>query len=316
MLQKVNLALTGRLWPTYYRWMHDVGNNATSDEKVSQLPLEAKPRATIDFGYASSDSPETGRFLRLNKALARSGLCSRRAADELILKGAVMVNGSVTVAPGKRIDPDADQILVHGSPLPVMPSKAGHLYLAVHKPPGVVTTAHDPQGRKTVLDLLDPDLRRRRPFPVGRLDLLSEGLLLLTTDGELALRMTHPRWKHPKTYHVRVRGRLDADKLRTMRGGMRLAEGDQLAPVEVQILDNDLSHSPKNEVTLKMILRQGVNRQIRRMCRDLRLHILRLQRVSQGPIQLGDLPSGTYRRLTRREIDDLRASLDLSQESA
>ncbi|PTN35009.1 pseudouridine synthase [Desulfonatronum sp. SC1] len=255
---------------------------------------------------------QAGHALRLNKALAQAGLCSRRAADDLILAGAVTVNGTVADSPGIRVDPTVDHVRVHGRDIrlgPVQPSD--HLYLVLHKPLGVVTTAHDPQGRKTVLDLLAPDIRGRRPFPVGRLDLLSEGLLLLTTNGELALRMTHPRWEHPKVYHVRVRGRVTPEKLATMLGGMRLAEGDQLAPVRARIIEDRSPRTPDNAVTLEMTLRQGVNRQVRRMCRDLRLHIIRLRRVSQGPIRLGDLPPGASRPLTDREVKALSASLDL-----
>ena len=169
------------------------------------------------------------------------------------------------------------------------------------------------------MDILSPEIRRRRPFPVGRLDLLSEGLLLLTTDGELALRMTHPRWEHPKTYHVRVRGNVTREKLETMRSGMQLAEGERLAPVNVRVIgdlgkssrQND--RSPDGGVVLEMTLRQGVNRQIRRMCRDLRLHVLQLRRLSQGPIQLGHLPSGAYRSLTAEEIATLLDSLDMNR---
>ncbi|GAB6057007.1 pseudouridine synthase [Desulfonatronum parangueonense] len=234
-----------------------------------------------------------------------------------------MVNGEVTRTPGIRIDPSRDRVRVHGKDIPLIPREQRELlYLAMHKPPDVVTTAHDPQGRKTVMDLLSPEIRRWRPFPVGRLDRLSEGLLLLTTDGEITLRMTHPRWEHPKTYHVRVRGHVTRAKLETMRGGMRLAEGERLAPVDVRVIGNDgksyrrNGHHSEGGVILEMTLRQGVNRQIRRMCRDLRLHVLHLRRLSQGPIQLGDLPSGACRSLTASEINALLASLDLNRRSA
>ncbi|TVR00182.1 MAG: rRNA pseudouridine synthase [Desulfovibrionales bacterium] len=255
----------------------------------------------------------TGSHLvRLNKVLAQAGLCSRRAADDLILAGVVVVNGNVVASPGSRVDPTADRIMVHGRAVQwAWNDTRRQLYLAMHKPPGVVTTAHDPQKRRTVLDLLPENLRQRRPFPVGRLDLPSEGLLLLTTDGELALRMTHPRWEHPKTYHVQVRGQVTAGKLNVMRAGMRLAEGESLAPVHVRVI-SDRSASRDAAVTLEMTLHQGVNRQIRRMCRDLRLHVLSLCRVAQGPVLLGDLPPGAYRPLNERELAALRSSLDLS----
>lgn len=239
--------------------------------------------------------------MRLNKALAQAGVCSRRAADALILDGQVEINGLVVRTPGTRVNPEKDRVCIKGAPVRLSrPGAADHLYLALHKPGGVMTTAKDPQGRLTVLDLLPPDIRRRRPFPVGRLDRMSEGLLLLTTDGELTLRLTHPRYEHPKTYHVLVRGRVSPEKLQLMRSGMTLAEGDQLAPVLVRKLCRE-----PGGVLLEMVLRQGVNRQIRRMCRDLRLHVLRLVRVQQGPIRLGDLAPGAWRRLDPGETHDL-----------
>lgn len=181
----------------------------------------------------------------------------------------------------------------------------------MNKPKGVVTTADDPQGRQTVLDLLPPDIRARRPFPVGRLDLMSEGLLLLTTHGELALRMTHPRYEHPKTYHVWVKGRVSPEKLETMRSGMHLAEGDRLAPIQVRQLGREAG-----SVLLEMVLRQGVNRQIRRMCRDLRLHVLRLMRLGHGPVHLGNLPAGAWRHLRTQEIRHLEQNLNMHERSS
>lgn len=257
-------------------------------------------------------SPQANPFIRLNKALAQAGICSRRAADALILGGEVLVNGLEVRTPGTRIDVGKDVVRVKGEPVPLaQPGALNHLYLALHKPSGAVTTVHDPQGRKTVMDMLPADLRRCRPYPVGRLDCLSEGLLLLTTDGELALRLTHPRFEHPKTYHVWVRGQVTEEKLQAMRFGMRLAEGDQLTPVQVRQLRPEA-----DGMLLEMVLRQGVNRQIRRMCRDLRLHVSRLVRLRQGPVCLGDLPPGMWRRLTDRELHNLKQSLDMSEEPA
>ena len=225
-------------------------------------PLSVNPgseKTDGDHPLSMAFPPEIPQAIRLNKVLAQAGVCSRRAADALILAGEVAVNGVVVISLGTRIDPSVDRIQVHGRHIPLPSRDAGeqqalkaHLYLAVHKPPGVVTTAHDPQGRQTVLDLLPIGLRKRRPVPVGRLDLPSEGLLLLTTDGEMTLRMTHPRWEHPKTYHVRVRGRVTEEKLRAMRDGMRLAEGECLAPVAVRVIAALSPRSTDNGVTLKM----------------------------------------------------------------
>lgn len=278
---------------------------------------------------SGQESPEASGLVRLNKALAQAGVCSRRAADALIRDGEVRINDLVVRTPGIRVDPQKDRVCIKGEPVRlIQPGAMDHLYLALHKPKGVMSTAKDPQGRRTVLDLLPPDIRRQRPFPVGRLDRMSEGLLLLTTDGELALRLTHPRHEHPKIYHVWVRGRVSPEKLQAMRSGMILAEGDRLAPVLVrelrgQVLNLDTSlkaakikimGSAGNVkiqdltpscVLLEMVLRQGVNRQIRRMCRDLRLHVLRLVRVQQGPICLGNLAPGAWRRLRPEELRNI-----------
>jgi 23S rRNA pseudouridine2605 synthase len=169
-----------------------------------------------------------------------------------------------------------------------------------------VTTANDPQGRKTVVDLLPEDLRRERLFPVGRLDYMSEGLLLLTNDGEVTLRLTHPSYEHPKRYEVLVREAVAEKSLDIMRRGMRLREGERLAPVEVEA-----SVEGSGATLLRMTLRQGVNRQIRRMCRDLDLTILRLRRVELGPLRLENLESGKWRHLTALEVQNLKASLGL-----
>ena len=247
-------------------------------------------------------SPAPASELRLNKAIAYSGLASRRGADEMILQGRVTINGAVVREPGTRVNP-ADTVTVDGTALP---SQAGqeHAYILLHKPVQVVSTASDPQGRKTVLDLLPPEYAGKRLYPVGRLDYFSEGLLLLTNDGELTLRLTHPRFHQPKTYHVRLQQKPSATALEAMRAGMTLAEGEQLAPVEVKLLNG-------SGIMLEMTLNQGVNRQIRRMCRDLGLTILRLVRVASGPLQLGDLAPGAVRRLHAREIAALKQSVGL-----
>ena len=231
-------------------------------------------------------------------------MASRRGADELISAGRVRVNGAVVDTPGARVNPDADRVEVDGRRVGGAPAET--VTLLLHKPVQVVTTASDPQGRTTVLDLLPKELRRQRPFPVGRLDFFSEGLLLLTTDGDLCHRLTHPRYHLTKVYEVLVRGAIGDDGIQRMRDGMPLAEGDKLAPVGVT------AHPPEGgRQLLEMRLGQGVNRQIRRMCRDLGLTILSLRRVSQGPISLGTLKPGKWRRLTDRELVRLRTAAGL-----
>lgn len=240
---------------------------------------------------------------RLNKFIAASGYCSRRKADELIFAGAVQVNGVVERSPGRRILPD-DLIQVEGQQLAALP--ASFSYIMLHKPIQVMCTAHDPQGRPTVLDCLTAEMRRNRVYPVGRLDYFSEGLLLLTNDGELAQRLMHPRHHQPKTYDVLVRGTVPAAALATMRRGMTLAEGEHLRPVEVESRLQANGHT-----RLRMVLHQGVNRQIRRMCRDLGLTILRLKRIRLGPLGLGDLPVGGCRFLSAAETAALLQAAEI-----
>jgi 23S rRNA pseudouridine2605 synthase len=230
-----------------------------------------------DVAPIASPMPEDSA-VRLNKFLAEAGIASRRGADALIQAGRVTVNGAVQREPGTRVAPGRDQVAFDGSPVACAQGAAA-VYVMLHKPVHTVTTVRDPQGRKTVLDLLPEDLRAQRLFPVGRLDYMSEGLLLLTNDGEV-----------------------------TLRTGMRLREGERLAPVDVQ------ASTERNGATmLRMTLRQGVNRQIRRMCRDLGLTILRLRRTDLGPLKLGGLASGKWRHLSAGEILQLKASLGMAQ---
>lgn len=243
--------------------------------------------------------------LRLNKAIAHSGLCSRRKADELIFAGAVSVNGNIVCEPGTRVNIDSDAITVNGRRI-AFAAKAGQArtYVLLHKPVQVVSTARDPQGRETVLDILPPAYKAKRLYPVGRLDYFSEGLLLLTDDGELTNHMTHPRYHLAKEYEVRLRETPTAGMLAKMRAGMTLAEGEKLAPVEARL-------DEKNSTLLRLTLHQGINRQIRRMCRDLGLTILSLRRVSIGPLRLGDLPKGKCRELDPKEVAALYAAAGL-----
>lgn len=246
--------------------------------------------------------PDVFDGIRLNKAIASAGLCSRRKADQLIFAGQVSVNGVPEVNPARHVLPD-DRIAVNGRELG---AAQDYCYLLLHKPVQTVCTVSDPEGRPTVMEYLPTGLRRLRLYPVGRLDYFSEGLLLLTNDGQLAQRLTHPRHHQPKVYEVLVRGSVPETALTTMRQGMRLAEGQDVRPVDVERKMADNGNS-----LLRMVLRQGLNRQIRRMCRDLGLTILRLRRVAQGPLDLGDLRPGQTRQLTAREVAALKSSAGL-----
>ncbi|MDR3357880.1 MAG: rRNA pseudouridine synthase [Desulfovibrio sp.] len=236
---------------------------------------------------------------RLNKAVAAAGFCSRRKADALIFAGCVRVNGELEQNPGRTVFPE-DAVRVDGH-APRGPKK--FVYVLLNKPAGVVSTVRDPQGRRTVVDCLPEHLRTCGLYPVGRLDYFSEGLLMLTNDGDLTYRLTHPSWHQKKKYEIVVRGPVDADVLRAMRTGMTLSEGDKLLPVAVKAATDKTGNT-----ILALTLRQGINRQIRRMCRDLNLTILRLKRVSQGILTLGDLPPGHARILSPGEIDRLMDS--------
>lgn len=240
--------------------------------------------------------------IRLNKAIAAAGLCSRRKADDLILQGMVQVDGMVETNPGRRIT--SETITVLGKHLQ---KPQDFYYYLLHKPVHTVCTVYDPQGRPTVLDCLPETVRKIRLYPVGRLDYFSEGLLLLTNDGELAQRLTHPRYHLPKTYEVLLRESPSPTDLATMRQGMTLTEGEKLLPVTVDVI----RALPQGRCLLRMILRQGVNRQIRRMCRDLELTVLRLRRVAQGPLQLGSLAYGQTRVLSSQELSALKEEVGL-----
>ncbi len=254
----------------------------------------AQPAALADTDY-----------MRLNKAIAASGLCSRRKADELIFSGRVTVNGMTEPNPARQVSPH-DALGVDGRLLTGVQS---FCYLMLYKPVQVVCTVHDPEGRPTVMDYLPENVRGLRLYPVGRLDYFSEGLLLLTNDGQLAQRLTHPSHHQPKTYEVFVRGSVSDASLTAMRRGMRLAEGENLMPVEVE------ASFAKGRTLLRMVLHQGLNRQIRRMCRDLGLTILHLKRVAQGPLELGNLATGRARQLTAAEIKLLKKSVCLDEVS-
>jgi 23S rRNA pseudouridine2605 synthase len=245
--------------------------------------------------------------IRLNKALAQAGVCSRRQADEFIRAGRVSVNGVAPDGLGLSVDPEKDEIRLDGRSIVLAQAKPQAYYL-LHKPPGVVTTAKDPQGRTTVLTLMGQAAISHRLFPVGRLDYNSEGLIILTTDGELANRLMHPRWHLPKVYRVLVRGAVTAQALDTMRQGMTLSDGQKLAPLKVCVMQR----LNGQENILEMELIQGLNRQIRRMCQDLGLVILKLKRIRQGPLALGDLPPGRHRALTQAEVKALRAAVGLA----
>ena len=236
---------------------------------------------------------------RLNKYLARSGVASRRAADRLIASGAVLVNGRRPPPAGMLVEPGQDRVEVSGRP--VQPP-VRHSYLALNKPAGYLTTAADPGSRPTIQDLVQVPAR---VFPVGRLDMDSRGLLVLTDDGELANRLAHPRHKVGKEYLALVDGAPDEDDLRVLRGGVELEEG-RTAPAEVELVGTS-----RGRAQVRIVLTEGRNRQVRRMLESVGHPVRDLQRTAYGPLRLGRLKEGDWRRLRESEVRSLREAAGL-----
>lgn len=234
----------------------------------------------------TSDSPEGER---LQKVLARAGLGSRRSIEELIAAGRIAINGRVARL-GDRVDPDKDEVEVDGSKVPL---KAELVYLLMNKPEGVVTTASDPEGRTTVLELLETDAR---VYPVGRLDLATEGALLLTNDGELAHRLAHPRYKVPKRYLADVKGTVSRPTVRRILGGLELEDGF-VKPRMVNVVQSVPGGS-----LVEIEISEGRNREVRRIFEEVGHPVRRLVRTHVGPLMLGRLKPGSFRRLSIEEV--------------
>ena len=230
---------------------------------------------------------------RLQKLIASAGLCARRTAEEWIAAGRVCVNGAVASL-GDRADPETDTVTVDGAPLP---GKPGAVYLMLNKPRGYVTTLSDEYGRRTAVELVaDCGVR---VYPVGRLDRDSEGLLLFTNDGELAQRLLHPRHQVDKVYLVTVRGDIRGAAERLM--AITQLDGEPIAPAQAAEVTRH-----EGQAMLRVTIHQGKNRQVRRMCAQIGLHVVRLQRIQEDSLLLGDLPAGKWRYLTDQELQGLR----------
>ena len=233
---------------------------------------------------------------RLQKILSARGVASRRRAEEMILAGRVACNGSVC-ALGDTADPDVDLITVDGQPLP---GEAEHIYIMLHKPRGFVTTLSDEKGRKNAAQLVADC--GARVYPVGRLDMDSEGLLLFTNDGAFANAMMHPRGEVDKTYRVTVNGYTD-EALEKLKQPIVL-DGYRIRPPKIQFLS-----ARDTSAQLLVTIHEGRNRQVRRMCAAAGMQVQRLVRISEGPLVLGDLPRGKWRRLTADECSLLKKHL-------
>lgn len=308
-------------------------------------------RYTIPFVRTPDLKPQTQlhdytdntRGIRLQKAMAESGFASRRACEELIATGRVTVNGQQVKELPAWVDPAQDAIRIDGEPLPRPPrsrrgkedTAVGKTYVIVNKPRGVISTSDDPEGRKRVIDLIeDSALLRKRLYPVGRLDADSTGMILLTDDGELTHRLTHPSFEAPKEYRVTVKGTVSVEALEKIRKGIYLASPKEIsktksaespeglsarkksaakkaAPDVVRILRVEKDRASGGRTMLAMTLHEGQNREIRRVFARLSLKVAKLKRVAIGPIQMKTLRSGGYRELTGPEVRKLRKAVGL-----
>lgn len=268
---------------------------------------------------------DASRGIRLQKAMAEAGVASRRDCEAIIEEGRVRVNGDVVDTLPAWVDPRADLIEVDGRrvnhPSPRKGGGLKHTYLMVYKPRGVISTNDDPEGRKRVIDLIDAPLKARL-FPVGRLDADSTGLILLTDDGELANRLTHPRFEVTKQYHVSVKGRIAEGDLDRLRRGLFLTErrpgkpqtAKKAAMEQVRIVSHEVDRTRGDRTTLAITLREGQNREIRRLLARVGIKVRRLKRTAIGPLKLKGIAIGQWRPLTVTEVGMLRKAAHHSGE--
>jgi len=261
-----------------------------------------KPPRPRGPSKVNEPAPLGGEPARLQKVLAAAGIGSRRKCEELITAGRVTVDGRTVTELGTKVDPDEAEVRVDGEPLP----RTKRLYYLVNKPTGVVSSNRDPSGRPRVVDLLPSD---ERLFTVGRLDVSSEGLILVTNDGELANLLAHPRYGVEKTYHAQVVGVPEQEVLDRLRQGVHLAEGFAHAK------RISIKSQHKQSALLEMVLDEGRNREVRRLLARVGHKVLRLKRVALGPLRLGDMPPGEFRPLRREEVRALKEAARASHQA-
>lgn len=237
---------------------------------------------------------------RLHKVMARAGVASRRRCEEMIASGLVKVNGKVITEPGAKVDPARDKISVGGEAVDLSPARQ---YILIYKPRSYITTMSDEKGRKKVTDLLSDNVGR--VYPVGRLDYDSEGLLLLTNDGDLTYALTHPKHQVPKTYQARVSGVPGTDKLKQMERGLPLEDG-LTAPARVRLR----GHRSGNAL-LEITIHEGRKHQVKRMCEYIGHPVMRLVRIKFGDLKIDELKPGQYRHLTTDELKKLKEKAGL-----
>ena len=241
-----------------------------------------------------------GEIVRLQKYIAMCGVASRRKAEELIEEGRVSVNGSKVTEQGVKIEIGADKVSVDGKPIK---SKNKNYYIMLNKPVGYVSTANDQFDRPTVVDLVKKDLADVRIFPVGRLDYETEGLLLLTNDGDFTYKVTHPKFHMEKTYIATVKGGMTISGMNKLRNGVYIDDNFKTSPAKAEILDACDGHT-----FVKITIHEGKNRQVRKMFEAIGNTVVGLQRTSIGTVELGNLPLGRWRHLTSHEVNYLMNS--------
>jgi len=238
--------------------------------------------------------------IRLHKAIAEAGVASRRAAEKMISQERVTVNGELITIMGVLVDPDVDKITVDGEPLAQPGKKRTYL---VYKPKGVVCTRDDPEGRRTIYDILPEELQQGL-HSAGRLDYSAEGLIILTNDGDLTQRLTHPSRHLPKTYMVKVRGKIGEAAMRRLRNGVELDDGKTL-PAEVSPVDPEV---PDRNSWIRIVLREGRKNQIKRMGDAVEYPVLEIIRTGIGPIEAGKrMKPGSFKKLSPHEVETLRS---------
>jgi 23S rRNA pseudouridine2605 synthase len=237
---------------------------------------------------------------RLQKFLSQAGVASRRAAEEMVRAGRVSLNGQVVTEMGVKLNPDRDVVQVDGRRVKV---GAPPVTMMLHKPHGYVSTRQDPQGRRVVMDLVGEGLRDRL-YPVGRLDYDATGLLLLTGDGELAHRLMHPRYRVPRTYRVTVAGEVSRETLRQLVAGVEI-DGREVAP-EVEVMKREA-----DKTVLELTIGEGRYHLVKRLMEKVGHPVLKLKRIAFGPLRLGRLARGVYRRLTTAELAALKEAVGL-----
>jgi pseudouridine synthase len=283
------------------------GGLAQDRSGLSRDQVAKAENAAVKAGKRSRNvpmhPPVPGTPERINKALARAGVASRRAVDKLIRDGEVAVNGQVVTELGTKVDPRQDRVLVKGKRVPLVANdQQVKLYFLLNKPAGVITSAKDDVGRKTVMDLV-AGANPGRIYPVGRLDYDAEGALLLTNDGELAALLMAPRKHIPKVYQVKVKGSPPEEKLDILRRGVRLEDG-VTQPCDIRVI-----RRARVNTWVEVTLMEGKNRQLKRMFWAIHHPVMKILRVAFGSLELGDLPVGRHRALTEAEVDLLRAQV-------